>query len=128
MIVSLCLSISLSLFILVNGLPPFFPEFQLCTLMQWIHTSHTLKQRHTDRHSNTCKHTLIQRQTHIKANARTHLLLILLRVGEHGRNMEHQLMALVHCVDRVHSCGIIWKKREKERKREREGKVEGGRA
>lgn len=41
--------------------------------------------------------------------ARTHLLLVLFGVGQHGGHVEHDLVALVESIDRVDPRGVICK-------------------
>lgn len=37
----------------------------------------------------------------------THLLFVVFRVGQHGGHVEHELVALIHCVDGFNSCCVI---------------------
>lgn len=50
-------------------------------------------------------------QSRVRACARTHLLLVLFGVRQHGGHVEHDLVALVESIDRVDPCGVICKTR-----------------
>ena len=43
-------------------------------------------------------------------SALSHLLLVLAGVGQHGGDVEHDLVALEHCVHRVCPSGVVWRR------------------
>ena len=50
----------------------------------------------------------------------SYLLLVVRCVWQHGRNMEHDLIVFVCCVQRMGSSGVSYSKKKKERERERD--------
>lgn len=52
----------------------------------------------------------------------THLLLVLFRVGQHGGDVEHELMTLIHRVDGFNSCSVICRQKQKNNNTERKKK------